>query len=84
FPAISLGAFGRAPATATLAPYLHTMYVTEGAPFRAPARGWYPSVGVGFMVLFDLVRFDVARGLRRGAGKWTFSFDLAPALWRVL
>ena len=84
FPAISLGAFGLAPATATLAPYVHTMYVTNGASFATAARGWYPSVGVGFMVLFDLARFDVARGLRRGTGRWTFSFDLAPALWRVL
>ncbi|HEV2179067.1 MAG TPA: hypothetical protein VGR59_02045, partial [Gemmatimonadaceae bacterium] len=84
FPAISLGAFGRATGTATLAPYVHTLYVTNGAAFAAPARGWYPSVGVGVMVLFDLARFDVARGLRRGVGRWTFSFDLAPALWRVL
>jgi len=84
FPAISLGAFGRTPASATLAPFVHTLYVTNGASFAAPARGWYPAVGVGFMVLFDLARFDVARGLRRGAGRWTFSFDLAPVLWRVL
>ena len=84
FPAISLGAFGRSPASATLAPFVHTMYVANAASFAAPARGWYPAVGVGFMVLFDLARFDVARGLRRGAGRWTFSFDLAPTLWRVL
>ena len=84
FPAISLGAFGRAPASATLAPYVHTVYVTDGAPFAGAARGWYPSIGAGLLVLFDLARFDVARGLRRGAGRWTFSFDVAPALWRVL
>jgi len=84
FAPISLGAFGRASPTATVAPYVHMVYVTNGAPFATPARGWYPSVGVGFMLLFDLARFDVARGLRRGAGRWTFSFDLAPALWRVL
>jgi len=84
FFGLSLGAFGRAPATATLAPYVHTVYVSRTAPFAAPANGWYPSVGVGLMVLFDLARFDVARGLRRGAGRWTFSFDVAPALWRVL
>jgi hypothetical protein len=84
FAPISLGAFGRASPTATVAPYVHMVYVTNGAPFATPARGWYPSVGVGFMLLFDLARFDVARGLRRGTGRWTFSFDLAPALWRVL
>ena len=84
FFGISLGAFGRSPASATLAPYLHTVYVARSAPFAAPANGWYPSAGVGLLMLFDLARFDVARGLRRGAGRWTFSFDVAPALWRVL
>ena len=84
FFGMSLGAFGRAPASATLAPYVHTVYVARSAPFATPANGWYPSAGVGLLVLFDLARFDVARGLRRGAGRWTFSFDVAPALWRVL
>lgn len=84
FFGLSLGAFGRAPASATLAPYFHTVYVARSAPFAAGANGWYPSAGVGLLVLFDLARFDVARGLRRGAGRWTFSFDVAPALWRVL
>jgi hypothetical protein len=44
--------------------------------------GWYPSAGVGVLALFNLVRFDVARGLRRGA--WTFAFDLDRTLWPVL
>lgn len=90
FAPISLGAFGRTPPSAMLAPYVHVVYVSDGAPFADAARGWYPSVGAGLLVLFDLVRFDVARGLRQGGtaglggGRWTFSFDVAPALWRVL
>lgn len=88
FAPLSLGAFGRAPPSATLAPYAHVVYVADGAPFAAPARGWYPSVGVGVLMLFDLVRVDVARGLRSDrdgvGGRWTFSLDLTPALWRVL
>jgi hypothetical protein len=88
FLPISLGPFGRTPATATFAPYVHVVYVSDGAPFAEAGHGWYPSVGAGFLVLFDLVRFDVARGLRQsgapGGGRWTFSLDLAPAFWRVL
>jgi hypothetical protein len=39
-------------------------------------------LGVGTLMLFDLVRFDVARGLRDG--RWTFSVDLTRDLWPVL
>jgi hypothetical protein len=42
----------------------------------------YPSIGAGFLVFFDLVRFDVARGLRNG--RWTFGVDLTRDLWRIL
>ena len=82
FVPIGLGPWGRAPGSATLAPYVHTVYVSGAAPFAEPARGWYPSVGVGLAMLFDLVRVDVARGLR--GGRWTFSFDLSRSLWGVL
>jgi hypothetical protein len=82
FLPLSLGPFGRAPGTATLSPYAHIVYVDDTAPFAAPAHGWYPSVGAGLSVFFDLIRFDVARGLRDG--RWTFSVDLMRDLWRVL
>jgi hypothetical protein len=82
FVPISLGPFGRSPASATLAPYLNAVYVSDAAPFAAPARGWYPSVGVGLFVLFDVLRFDVARGLRDGG--WTFSVDVMRELWGAL
>jgi hypothetical protein len=39
-------------------------------------------VGTGALLFFDAVRFDVGRGLRDG--RWTFSVDLTPELWRVL
>ncbi|MBX6333431.1 MAG: hypothetical protein IRY91_16405 [Gemmatimonadaceae bacterium] len=82
FLPLSLGPFGRAPGSATLAPYVHTVYVNGSAPFAEPARGWYPSAGVGVYVLFDLIRFDVARGFRHG--EWTFSVDLTRDLWDIL
>jgi hypothetical protein len=82
FVSIALGPYGRAPGYATLAPYFHTPYISGSAPFAERARGWYPSLGVGAYVLFDLVRFDVARGLRDG--RWTFSVDLTRELWGIL
>jgi hypothetical protein len=82
FFAVPLGEFGRTPATFTLAPFANVIYVNNSASFTAPAEGWYPSVGVGASFFFDLLRVDVARGLR--AGGWTFSVDLAHDLWSIL
>lgn len=78
FIAIPLGAWGRAPATATLAPYASSAWV-EG-------RGWQPSVGVGVLTLFDLLRIDVARGVRGGGGggAWMLNVDVSPSFWPVL
>ena len=82
FFGLSLGPYGQAPASATLAPFATVLY-TAGAPVfsRMPA-GWYPSVGIGALMLFDIVRVDVARGLRRGS--WTFSLDVTRDLWPIL
>ena len=82
FPAISLGRYGRSPARATLAPFAHTVYVARPSPFRPGQRGWSPSVGAGAYLFFDLVRADVARGLRDG--RWTFSVDVTRDFWRIL
>ena len=85
FVAVPLGRFGRTAPQATFAPFAQVVYVARGeaaAPFQPVRRGWYPAVGVGSLVLFDLLRFDVARGLRDG--RWTFSVDAARAFWPVL
>ncbi len=82
FFAVPLGDFGRTPASFTLAPFANVIYVDHTATFAAPAEGWYPSVGVGASFFFDLLRVDVARGLRDGG--WTFSVDLAHDLWSIL
>ncbi|HEY0780728.1 MAG TPA: hypothetical protein VGD56_22415, partial [Gemmatirosa sp.] len=74
FPSLSLGRYGRSPATLTLAPYAHAVYVarTGDAPRAVPGgAGWYPAFGAGAIGFFDLVRFDVARGTARG-GRWLF------------
>jgi hypothetical protein len=79
---VPIGAFGRTPASFTLEPYAHTVYVNGMAPFAAPGEGWYPSLGIGASFFFDLVRIDVARGLR--GGSWTFGLDIAHDLWSIL
>ncbi|MFN2397506.1 MAG: hypothetical protein ABR543_02505 [Gemmatimonadaceae bacterium] len=83
FLSIPLGRYGRAPGTATLAPFAHIVYVSKVSPLsRAQGAGWYPSAGVGMQFFFDLIRMDVARGLRDG--RWTFSLDVARDFWRAL
>ena len=51
---------------------------------RDATGGWssYPSVGVGVIGFFDLLRIDVARTLR--GGRWLFSVDAARDFWKVL
>ena len=82
FLPIRLGRFGTAPGTATLAPFVHAAYVADPVSVRGSLGGWRPSAGVGGVVLFDLLRLDVARGLRDG--RWSFSLDVAQDFWRVM
>jgi hypothetical protein len=80
FVPINLGRFGRVPGTLVLAPYLHGVWLDR--PIGGVEGGWHPSVGIGTIGFFDLVRVDVARGLRDG--RWMFSLDVARELWPVL
>jgi len=84
FPAFSLGRYGSTGRSATLAPFVHTAYVARVASSVRGERGagWYPSVGVGLLTVFDLLRFDVARGLRDG--RWSFSVDVIRDFWSIL
>lgn len=74
FVGVPLATWGRAPATLTLAPYVNTAWID--------GLGWKPSVGVGALGIFDLVRLDVARGLR--GGRWLFNLDVSQTFWSVL
>ncbi|HEY3257418.1 MAG TPA: hypothetical protein VGJ64_01070, partial [Gemmatimonadaceae bacterium] len=75
FPSFKLGRYGRTPASITLAPYVNTIWIDKRG-------GWFPSVGLGALSLFDVLRFDVARGLRDG--RWSFSVDFGKDFWRIL
>lgn len=74
FPSFSLGRYGKTPASITLAPFANGAW--------ADRLGWHPSVGIGALTIFDLLRFDVARGLRDG--RWSFSVDVSRDLWSIL
>jgi hypothetical protein len=86
-----LGRFGRTPAEAKLAPFANAVVLrtldTRGAspslgPLSPNSTNLYPSVGVGILGFFDLLRFEVGRGLRDG--RWTFSVDVTRDIWSVL
>jgi hypothetical protein len=89
FIGIPLGRFGRIPPQARLAPYM-TGAVVGGSLSCTPTygrcprltEGFYPSVGVGLLTIYDLLRFDVARGLRDG--RWMFTFDVHRDFWSIL
>lgn len=82
FVAIPLGRYGRAPATITLAPFATAVWIDRSAPFKPARQGWYPAIGLGALTVFDVLRLDVARGLR--GGRWTFSVDVGRDFWSVL
>lgn len=44
-----------------------------------PTRGVRPSVGLGLGVIYDVLRFQGARGLRDGTWEWIVTVH--PALW---
>jgi hypothetical protein len=82
-PALSLGRFGRVPGRATLAPFAQATFSRRAAATDAahPA-GVYPSLGLALQPFFDLLRFELARGLRNG--RWSFNVDLSRDFWDVL
>ena len=82
FVPVSLGRWGRIPGRASIVPVGSAVFTARSAPFRAPETGWFPSVGVGLIALFDLLRIDVAKGLRDG--RWMWNMDISRDLWRIM
>ncbi len=82
-PSIPIKGGLRAPGHVTLAPYVQALAVASGiSSLPTPVSGVYPSAGVGVLFFFDLLRADVARGLRRG--QWRFSIDIDRSFWGIL
>ena len=82
FPSFPLGRFGRTPGEATLAPFAHAVWVGKARLSPNGENGLFPSLGIGLLTPFELLRVDVARGLRDG--RWTFSLDVTREFWSVL
>ncbi len=82
-PAIALGRFGRVPPTATLAPFLQGTLVREALTTGvAHPTGVYPSAGIAVQPFFDLMRLQLARGLRNGG--WSLNVDVSREFWGIL
>ena len=82
-PAIALGRFGRIPGVATLAPFVQATALDRAISADvAHPNGVYPAVGVALQPLLDLLRLQVARGLRNG--RWTFNMDVSREFWSIL
>ncbi len=82
-PSFSLGRFGKVPGQATLAPFVQGTFARRALDVDlAHPAGIYPSVGVGLLPFFDLLRLQVARGLRNGI--WSVNVDVSREFWGVL
>jgi hypothetical protein len=66
----------------TIAPFAQAIWMDASRPNEAASGGWHDSVGLGVLSFFDVLRFDVARGLRNG--RWMFALDFARDFWRIL
>ncbi|MCO4099446.1 MAG: hypothetical protein HEQ38_08610 [Gemmatimonas sp.] len=81
-PSIPLRRFGKSPPHVTLAPFVQVLGTAAGTAERRTVSGVYPSAGVGMLFFYDLLRADVARGLRNGT--WRFSIDIDRSFWGIL
>jgi hypothetical protein len=82
FPSIPLGRWGGSPGRATFAPLAAIVVQEERNQFGSSHVIGYPSVGAGMILLFDLLRMDIAKGIRNG--RWTLGVDVSRDLWRIL
>jgi len=66
----------------TLVPFVQVVATASGTADRPTAAGLYPSAGAGLLFFFDLLRVDVARGLRDG--RWRLNLDIDRSFWGML
>jgi hypothetical protein len=78
---LPLGRFGPLRTSVTLVPFAQAVWMDASRPGQAVSAGWHESAGLGVLTFFDLLRFDVAHGVR--GGRWTFSVDFTHDLWRI-
>ena len=81
-PSIPLSRWGKSPPHVTLAPFVQLLATASGTPDRPTLAALRPSAGIGMLFFYDLVRADVARGLRDG--RWRFAIDIDRGFWGIL
>jgi hypothetical protein len=83
-PRIPLGRYGTVPGEIVLAPFAVVAYsdTLSVQPVAVQQHRLQPALGIGAIGLFNLIRVDVARGLR--SGRWTMSIDVTRDFWSVL
>ncbi len=85
FFSVPLGKYGASPARAQLIPFAQAVVLGGAdADRRVSPRGngVYPSVGMGALLFYDVLRVDVSRGLRDG--RWRFAIDVDRSFWSIL
>lgn len=90
FIPFSLGRFGHVPGEASFAPYVHVAVIRNDTECfdvrlgdtvcRSPT--FHPAVGAAYLLPFDVLRIDVAKGTGRG-GRWTFGVDVSKEFWTI-
>jgi hypothetical protein len=75
FPAIPLARYGRSAPNAMLLPFAHAIGISGVDASSEYGAGWYPSLGVALELFFDILRVEVARGVRDG--RWSLTLDLS-------
>lgn len=81
-PSIPLKRWGKSPPHVTLAPFVQLLATASGTPDRPTVAALRPSAGMGVLFFYDLVRADVARGVRDG--QWRFAIDIDRGFWGIL
>ena len=81
-PSIPLKRWGKSPPHVTLAPFVQLLATAGGTPARPTAAALRPSAGMGVLMFYDLVRADVALGLRDR--QWRFNIDIDRGFWGIL
>lgn len=80
FVSLPLGRWGRTPPKATLVPFAGTVLQTRYHDLSK--GGAFPYVGLGALLFFDVVRVDLAHGIRDG--RWRFGVDVVRDFWSIL
>jgi hypothetical protein len=83
FVPVPLGRFGKVPGEATIAPFIQGTLIRRAYDLdSAHPSGVYPSAGLALQPFYEMLRVQVARGLRNG--QWKLNVDVSRDFWGVL